>query len=76
MTVRGHVENGAIVLDEDVALPEGAKVTVALDEDRELERLRESLHPELRPWVGILRHVGDRDLEEEYRQHLYDKYMG
>ena len=30
MTYKGHVENGAIVLDESVNLPEGAAVRVEL----------------------------------------------
>ena len=30
MIYRGHVENGHVVLDESVALPEGATVTVEL----------------------------------------------
>jgi hypothetical protein len=30
MTYRGHVENGIVVLDEPVALPEGAPVQVDL----------------------------------------------
>lgn len=30
MTYKGHVENGAVVLDEPVALPEGTPVEVAL----------------------------------------------
>ncbi|MBM3993721.1 MAG: hypothetical protein FJ303_06155 [Planctomycetes bacterium] len=36
MVAHGHVENGVIVLDGDVSLPEGQKVTVvtpALEED-------------------------------------------
>jgi len=31
MTYRGHIKNGSIVLDEPVALPEGARVEVAVD---------------------------------------------
>jgi predicted transcriptional regulator len=33
--VRGHVEGGRIVLDEKVALPEGAQVEVALLDDED-----------------------------------------
>ena len=32
MTYQGHVENGAVVLDEPVALPDGAKVKIMLVE--------------------------------------------
>jgi hypothetical protein len=30
MTYRGHIENGAVVLDEPVALPDGAAVRIEL----------------------------------------------
>lgn len=30
MTYKGHIKNGSVVLDEPVALPEGAEVTVDL----------------------------------------------
>jgi hypothetical protein len=30
MTYRGHIENGAVVLDEPAVLPEGAEVEVAI----------------------------------------------
>jgi len=33
MTYQGHVENGAVVLDEPVTLPDGAKVEVAIVKD-------------------------------------------
>ena len=32
MTYQGHVENGAVVLDDPVALPDGAKVNIMLVE--------------------------------------------
>jgi hypothetical protein len=33
MTYPGHVQNGAVILDEAIDLPEGARVTVALAEE-------------------------------------------
>jgi len=33
MTYQGHVENGAVVLDEPVTLPDGAKVEVTIAKD-------------------------------------------
>ena len=30
MTYKGHIKNGAVVMDESVQLPEGAEVDVAL----------------------------------------------
>ena len=32
MVARGHVQNGVVVLDDGVRLPEGQKVTVTTDE--------------------------------------------
>ncbi len=44
MTYRGHIENGVVVLDEPVELPEGAEVRVDLaDEDNDLAELRQGL---------------------------------
>ena len=50
MPVRGHIENGAVVLDEPTDLPEGAKVVVELD-PHEAER---ELSPEIKRVTGIL----------------------
>ncbi len=33
MTYPGHVQNGAVILDAPILLPEGAKVTVALTDE-------------------------------------------
>jgi hypothetical protein len=30
MTYRGHIKNGSVVIDEPIALPDGAEVTVDL----------------------------------------------
>jgi len=69
MTVLGHIENGAVVLDERVALPEGAQVRIEIVGDANLERL----HPEIRKVFGILGHVEDMDrarLEAVSEKHL------
>ncbi len=76
MTVRGHIENGAIVLDEDVSLPEGATVKIEFVKDDDLEEFRKTLHPEMQRWFGILDKAPNKDrLEDEYKQHLVDKYL-
>lgn len=45
MTYKGHVANGAVVLDEPLALPEGATVEVALSDESQPDApaLRESI---------------------------------
>jgi len=35
MTYQGHIENGQVVLDEPAALPEGARVSVFVEEPGE-----------------------------------------
>ena len=69
MTVLGHIENGTVVLDERVELPEGAQVRVEILEDADMAKL----HPEIRKVYGILRHVEDMDqarLEAIREKHL------
>ncbi len=56
MTYRGHVENGAVVLDDRVTLPEGAKVEVALLESpgsTSEDGAIPSLYERLEPVIGI-----------------------
>lgn len=56
MTLQGHVQNGMIVLDQQVPLPEGAKVEVQIvapqpDEPQgELPTLAETL----KDFIGVL----------------------
>ena len=56
MAYRGHIENGTVVLDEPVALPEGAKVEIALLESPEAisdDTLIPSLYERLESVIGI-----------------------
>ena len=56
MAYRGHIENGAVVLDEPVTLPEGAKVEVAVLESAEAtsdDRPIPSLYERLESVIGI-----------------------
>jgi hypothetical protein len=53
MTYRGHVQNGVVVLDEAVALPEGASVQVDLGGgDKADEEAGDSLYERLKAVVG------------------------
>ena len=67
MTVRGHIHNGDIVLDEDVSLPEGASVTVHILPNGE------EIHPEIRKMYGIL--PANIDIEDVRWQHVRQKYL-
>ncbi len=56
MTYRGHVENGVVVLDESVTMPEGAAVQVDfLGESKESEETGTTLLERLKPVVGAAR---------------------
>ena len=60
MTYKGHIENGQIVLDDAVILPDGANVVVEL-----LPRLQSrTLHPEIQKFTGII--PADVDARSEH----------
>jgi hypothetical protein len=56
MTYKGHVENGMVVLDDPVELPEGAAVSVAVldffDEHSPADDVGPTLYDRLEPVVG------------------------
>ncbi len=56
MTLHGHIQNGVIVLDQQVSLPEGAKVEVQIVPLQPEERQDElpPLAETLKDFIGIL----------------------
>ena len=58
MVLRGHIENGAIVLDDPQVLPEGAAVEVSIVPSAAApagtnpERAIPTLYDRLRPFIG------------------------
>jgi hypothetical protein len=54
MTYRGHIKNGTVVLDEPVALPEGAEVAVSLMGNVEsvADEQGPTLYERLKPLIG------------------------
>jgi len=67
MTYRGHVKNGAVVLDEPASLPEGAEVNVQL-----------LSQPPEEPTLGqmLMKHAGKakglpKDLARNHDHYLY-----
>jgi hypothetical protein len=56
MVVRGHVQNGVVVLDDGIRLPEGQEVTVLSNEKTQgTESPKHSLARQtagMMPWVG------------------------
>lgn len=68
MTYRGHVENGVVVFDEPVALPDGAQVNVQLDPDPK----RRTLSERLRGVIGTAKGLPP-DLAENHDHYLHGR---
>lgn len=68
MVYRGHVENGQIVLDPGVELPEGATVVVEFIATPRAD----SLHPDLERFTGII--PRDTDARTEYHDAMRAKH--
>lgn len=67
MTYKGHIQQGVVVLDEEVALPEGVAVCVALAEEMlMLDRFKEGM----RSFAGIL-HGLPEDLAERHDEYAH-----
>lgn len=71
-TYRGHIQNGAVVLDDPIDLPDGTEVKVDAMKDEDEDELK-SLHPELRKFLGIL--PKDLDLRKEYYEGMLRKHQ-
>lgn len=75
MTYRGRVQNGAVILDEPVALPEGAQVEVAvlaaLQQDRDV--LPPTLYEQLKDFIGIANDLPS-DGSTNLDHYLYDSH--
>jgi hypothetical protein len=72
MVIRGHVENGAVVLDEEATLPEGAQVRVevlpSLAQVAETEI--PTLFDRLKPVIGKAQHL-PADAADNVDHYLY-----
>jgi hypothetical protein len=67
MTVEGHIENGQIVLNQEISLPEGMKVRVEFDSiEPPQESTKEasseelpSLYDRMKPFIGAVKGLPD-----------------
>lgn len=66
MTYKGHIKNGAVVLDQPVALPEGAEVSVDLIDVQSPVPLAESLKGIIGKATGL-----PPDASRQKRHYLY-----
>jgi predicted DNA-binding antitoxin AbrB/MazE fold protein len=74
MTLHGHIENGVIVLNQQVSLPEGATVQVQIivppaktTDGRELPTLAETL----KDFIGVLEDLPE-DAATNHDHYLYN----
>ena len=66
MTYKGHIKNGTVVLDEPVALPEGAEVSVDVVDAQQPIPLSESLKGVIGKATGL-----PPDASSQKRHYLY-----
>jgi hypothetical protein len=78
MTIKGHIKNGTVVLDESVALPEGAAVTVEIspttDDSNKSDANGSSLQNEmleLAKWAETQPTVLPSDFAENHDHYLH-----
>jgi hypothetical protein len=65
MVYKGHIEHGSIVLDEPADLPEGAEVTVDIDDKTPIP----TLYERLKDIIGVI-----DDMPEDMAQQ-HDHYI-
>ena len=65
MVCKGHIENGAVVLDEPLLAPEGTPVRVEL-----LPKTRRTLAERLSPIIGMVDDLPE-DAAENHDHYLY-----
>lgn len=71
MTYQGHVQDGVVLLDGDVRLPEGVKVRVdVLEAHAELEDEGPSLYEQLKPIIGIAKGL-PADMAQNHDHYLH-----
>lgn len=72
MTYHGHVENGRVVLDDGVNLPNGTPVvvTVAQPPVEKTDREIPTLYERLKPFIGAIDGMPP-DLSENIDHYLY-----
>ncbi len=73
MTYKGHVENGAIVLDDQVVLPEGTKVEIQMEAGQQQPTPRVRLSDRLASIIGKAEEFPE-DWSENHDAYLRDQH--
>ena len=68
MTYKGHIENGAVVVDEPVDLPDGTAVVF-----QPVRLPAGKLHPDLERFAGVI--PADLDTKDSYYKHILEKHQ-
>ena len=58
MTFQGHIENGRVILDSPLSLPDGVKVVVSVPEQPAVQKQDEQLptpYERMKPFIGVLK---------------------
>ncbi len=69
MAYRGHMQNGRVVLDEAVEIPDGAAVSIRLLDETE-ELAEPTLYERLKPVIGMAEGLPS-DLAENHDHYLH-----
>ena len=75
MPYKGHVENGTIVLDESVTLPEGAKVVVQIEREQTPPKQYARLSERFASLIGKAEGFPE-DWSEHHDAYLRDEHRG
>lgn len=67
MTYKGHIENGVVVADEPVDLPDGTVIVF-----QPVKLPSGNLHPDLERFAGVI--PADLDTEDGYYKYLMEKH--
>lgn len=57
MTFQGHIENGKVVFDDPLTLPNGTVVTVVVNETKRGDQKAQTLYESMKPIIGIAKHL-------------------
>lgn len=73
MPYKGHVENGTIVLEDEIRLPEGAKVSVRVEREKKLSSRGVPLSERLASVIGKAEGLPE-DWSENHDDYLRDAH--
>jgi hypothetical protein len=67
-TLKAHVRNGRLIMDEPTDIPEGSEIELVIADDEDNEKERERLHRALRKSWASARRGDTRPVQEIMRK--------